>query len=126
VGEDEGQRQEDEGRGIRDEFPRASGVAIATGIGGVWGAVCYSILWEGSPVAVDRRFVQSAPGTLMLLPARIVLWAIRRVELLAGRTFDFSSNHLWIGLLTSVVGAALAVGGYLLGRMLIRRLRRGP
>lgn len=124
MSEDGAGPRRDEGRGIRDEYPRTTGIGIATGIGGIWGAVCYSVLWEGTPFTVDRRFVESLAGTLVLLPARLVLWAIRRVELLTGRTFDFSRNHLWIGLLTSAVGAAIAVAAFLLGRALVRRLRR--
>jgi len=113
----------DEPHGLRDEYPRTSGVAVAVGIGGLWGVLCYSILWEGSPVAVDRAFVQSVVGTLALLPARLVLWAIRWIELLADRTFDFSRNHLWIAFVTSAVGAAIVLAAYLVLGMVARRAR---
>ena len=113
----------DEGHGLRDEYPRVSGIGIATGVGGLWGAMCYSVLWEGTPFEVDRAFVQSLPGTLVLLPARLVLWSIRWIERLTDYTFDFSRNHLWIGLVTSIVGAALAVTAFLLVRLGLRRAR---
>jgi len=109
--------------GLRDEYPRASGIGAAVGVGGLWGALCYAILWEGRPAEVDRRFVESVPGTLVLLPARLVLWAIRWVELLLDRTFDFSRNHLWIGLVTSAVGAGLALVAFLVLRAAARRVR---
>jgi len=113
----------DERHGLRDEYPRVSGIGIATGIGGLWGAMCYSVLWEGTPFEVDRSFVESATGTLVLLPARLVLWSIRWIELLTDHTFDFSNNHLWIGLVTSAVGALLAVAVFLLVRRGVRQVR---
>lgn len=118
----------DEGHGLQDEYPRATGVGIATGIGGLWGVMCYSVLWEGTPFEVDRAFVESVLGTLALLPARLVLWAIRWIELLTDRTFDFADNHLWIGLVASAVGAAIAVAVFLLSRAGLRwlRARREP
>lgn len=112
-----------EGQGLRDEYPRTSGVGIATGVGGLWGAMCYSVLWEGTPFEVDRAFVDGVLGTLVLLPARLVLWSIRWIELATDHTFDFSRNHLWIGLVTSAVGAVLTVSGFLLARAGVRRVR---
>lgn len=110
--------------GLRDEYPRLTGIGVATGLGGLWGAACYGVLWEGVPFAVDRRFVESPFGTLALLPVRIVLWSIRLVEQrVAGRSFDLSRNFGWIGLVASVVGALLAVGAFLCVRTLARRLR---
>ena len=123
VSRDDGQGPATGGHGLRDDYPRASGIGVAVGIGGLWGILCYSILWEGTPAEVDRRFVESALGTLVLLPARLVLWAIRWVELLLDRTFDFSSNHLWIAVATSAVGAALALIGFLTLRAAARRVR---
>jgi hypothetical protein len=122
----EGGDRPDEGRGLRDEFPRISGVAVVAGIGVLWGALCYSVLWEGTPFAVDRAFVEGAAGTLALLPARLVLWAIRWVELATGRTFDLADNHLWIGFVASGVGAAIAVVVFLAVRAIVRRLRGKP
>jgi hypothetical protein len=115
----------DEGRhGLRDEYPRVSGILVATGLGALWGAMCYSVLWDGTPFLVDRAYVESILGTLVLLPARLVLWAIRGLELALGRTFDFSDNHLWIGFVSSAIGALLALGVFLVGRFVVRRLRR--
>ena len=115
---------EDQGHGLRDEYPKVSGVGIATGVGALWGLLCYSVLWDGMPFGVDRRFVESVLGTLVLLPARLVLWMIRGIELATDRTFDFSDNHLWIAFAISAAGATLAVGGFLFMRSAFRRLRR--
>jgi hypothetical protein len=115
----------DEGAGLRDEYPRLSGVGVAVGAGGLWGVLCYSVLWEGRPFGVDRPFVESVFGTLLLLPARLVLWVIRWIELLTERTFDLSRNHLWIGLVTSAVGAVLALLVFLAARVVWRRIVRG-
>lgn len=125
VSRDDGQGPTADGHGLRDEYPPVSGIGIAVGVGGLWGVLCYSILWEGTPAEVDRRFVESALGTLVLLPARLVLWAIRWIELLLDRTFDFSSNHLWIAVATSAVGAALALIAFLILRAVARRVRTG-
>jgi hypothetical protein len=115
-----------EGRpGLRDEYPRPSGIGAAVAVGGLWGVLCYSVLWEGTPFEVDRAFVQSVPGSLALLPARLVLWAIRGIEVALGRTFDLADNHLWIGLTTSIVGAVLALAVFLTARAVVRRSRRG-
>jgi hypothetical protein len=83
--------------------------AVAASIGTIWGLLGYTILWEGEPVAVQRPFVQSAVGTLALLPVRIVLWAIRLAETIAGRTFELSANHEWIALVAAAVGATVLV-----------------
>jgi hypothetical protein len=119
----EGRDRSDEGRGLHDEFPRVSGIAVVAGIGMLWGALCYSVLWEGTPFAVDRAFVEGVLGTLVLLPARLVLWAIRWVELVTDRTFDLADNHLWIGFLASAIGATIAVIAFLAARAIVRRLR---
>lgn len=119
---DEGHDRPDEGSGLRDELPHVSGIAVVAGFGVLWGALCYSVLWEGTPFAVDRAFVESALGTLVLLPARLVLWAIRWAELATDRTFDLADNHLWIGFVVSAVGAAIAVVAFIAARTIARRL----
>jgi hypothetical protein len=111
------------GRGLRDEYPPRAGAAWALGVGALWGALGYSVLWEGAPFEVDRAFVDSAAGTLVLLPVRLVIWAIRWVELLTDRTFDLADTHLWIGAAASAVGALLAVTVFLGARALSRRRR---
>ena len=109
-----------------DRPPRISLVAAAGAAGSVWGLLCYSILWEGVPVEVQRVFVESVVGTIALLPTRLVLWAIHLAETVAGRTFELSANHGWIGVAAAVVGALLAAGVALAVRSLARRLRRIP
>lgn len=114
-----------EGRGLRDDYPRRSGTAWALGAGALWGALGYSVLWEGTPFEVSRSYVEGALGTLLLLPVRLVLWAIRWVELLTDRTFDFSDNHLWIGVVACAVGALLVVTVFLGVQALWRPSERG-
>ena len=117
----------DAGRGIRDDVPGFSWVAASAGLGGFWGLVGYTILWEGEPVQVNRAFVESAAGTLVLLPVRLVIWSIHLAEELAGRTFDLSRSYLWIGFVASIIGAALAVTAILLARAIMARATRaGP
>jgi hypothetical protein len=82
--------------------------SIAAGVGVLWGAFSYSVLWEGTPFAVDRAFVSSVPGTLVLLPARILLWAVHLAEELAGRPFELSRST-WI-LAVGAAAAGLAIG----------------
>ena len=110
-----------DGRGLRDEYPPRSSVAWALGVGALWGALGYSVLWDGAPFEVDRAFVDSAPGTLLLLPVRLVMWAIRWAEIATGRTFDLADNHLWFGVVASAVGALVAAAAYLGVRTLWRR-----
>ncbi len=118
------ERERERGRGLRDEYPRPTGVGAATGIGALWGLFGYTVLWQGSPFGVSRAFVESAPGTLLLLPVRIVLSAIRFVEThVAGRTFDFSDDNWWIGLVAGALGAAIVLLAFLLTRTTVRRLR---
>lgn len=96
------------GRGLRDEAPpRLSLVGVAAGLGALWGLLGYSILWDGVPITVDRPFVQSVGGTLVLLPVRAVLWGIHLAEDVAGRPFDLSRTHWWIALAAGAVGAAI-------------------
>lgn len=112
-------------RGLRDDGPVASGVAVAAGLGGFWGLVGYTILWEGAPIAVDRAFTASAAGTLLLLPVRLVIWAIELAESAAGRSFDLSRTHQWIAFAASVLGAGMAVAALIGARALLRRTGRG-
>ena len=102
---------DDRRTGLRDDAPAGiSPLGVAFGAGLVWGLLGYSILWEGTPFVVQRPFVQSVLGTIVLLPIRTVLWAIHLAERVAGRPFDFSQNHWWIGVLAGAVGAAIGVG----------------
>jgi hypothetical protein len=97
---------------------------IAAGLGVLWGAFSYSVLWEGTPFAVDRAFVRSFRGTLVLLPARILLWAVHLAEELAGRPFELSRST-WI-LAAGASAAGLVIGlliGLLIGAAV--RLARG-
>ena len=70
-------------------------------LGALWGLAGYGVLWEGAPVTVSRPFVESAIGTLALLPSRVVIWAILATERLAGRPFDLADSHAWIGALST-------------------------
>jgi hypothetical protein len=106
--------------------PRVSVVTVAAAVGSAWGLLCYSILWEGEPVGVQRAFVDSTLGLLALLPVRVVLWAIRLAEDVAGRTFELSANHWWIGVAAAVVGAVIVGVATFGGRALLRRLDRDP
>jgi hypothetical protein len=98
---------------------------IAAVIGGAWGLLGYALLWGHTPVMVHRSFVVSVPGTIVLLPARVVLWAIHVAEDLTSGPFDFSRNHGWIGVLAGMVGAGIVAGSYLVTRAGIRRVRAG-
>ena len=113
------------GHGLREDAPPGpSVIGVAFGLGVAWGVLGYAILWEGVPWSVDRPFVQSVVGTVVLLPVRAVLWAIRRAEVIAGRTFDLSQNHWWIALAAAAIGAAIVVAATWLVRTLARRSRR--
>jgi hypothetical protein len=119
---------DEEPRGVvldaRDRIPRPSVVTIAAAVGSAWGLLCYSILWEGEPVQVQRPFVDSIVGAVALLPVRVVLWAIHLAEDLAGRTFALSANHRWIAFAAAAIGALIVGGAAFAGRTLVRRLRR--
>ena len=80
------------------------------------------MLWGFTPLVVQRAFVVSPIGTLLLLPARSVLWLIHRAESLAGRSFEFSDNHWWIGLAAGLVGAGIVTILALLVRLASRAL----
>jgi len=114
-------------RALRRDVPGSSGVAASAGIGGFWGLVGYTILWEGVPVQVDRAFVDSIVGLVLLLPVRLVIWSIHVAEELAGRPFDLSRTYLWIGFAASAIGAAIASVAFLVARGLMVRARTaGP
>jgi hypothetical protein len=104
--------------------PRINPAVVGAGAGVLWGAFCYSVLWEGTPFAVDRPFVESVPGTLLLLPARLVLWAIHAAELLAGRTFLLADATWIFGLGACVAGLMLGVLIVLAARGVAVLLRR--
>ena len=108
----------------REATPHVSPVGVAASAGLLWGLLGYAILWEGEPVTVQRPFVQSAAGTLALLPIRIVLWSIHLAESLAGRSFDLSSNHWWLGALAGAIGLGTTSAVFLLAGATVRRLRR--
>jgi hypothetical protein len=98
---------------------------VAALAGAVWGFAGYAVLWGETPIVVHRPFVVSLPGTLLLAPIRIVLVGIRLVEeRVADRSFDFSSNHTWIGALAVLTGAALALGLYVVARAAWRTVSR--
>lgn len=108
-------------RAARDEL-RAPPLLIALALGALWGALGYAILWEGVPFEVHRPFVQSARGTILLLPARSVLWAIHAAEGVAGRPFELSSTHGWIGATAAALGAAAVGASWVVGRRIVRRV----
>ncbi|HEX2025650.1 MAG TPA: hypothetical protein VHH92_04575 [Actinomycetota bacterium] len=98
---------------------------VAAMAGAAWGLAGYLLLWGATPIVVHRPFVVSLPGTLLLAPVRLVLVGIRLIEeRVAHRSFDFSSNHSWIGVLAALVGAALAVVLYVVGRAVWRAVSR--
>lgn len=104
-------------------LPRVHPVMAAMAGGALWGAMGYAILWGLSPIVVERRFVVSLVGTVVFLPVRLVLWALRGIEGLAGRPFEFAHSNWWIGAAAAVVGAGFGVGATMALRALVRRLR---
>jgi hypothetical protein len=110
--------------GLRDEYPRASGLAATAAIGAVWGFLGYTVLWQGAPFGVDRPFVESVVGTLVLFPVRTVLWGVHIGERFAGRSFDFADDNWWIGLAAALIGGAILVLGFVVVRTAARVLRR--
>ena len=96
---------------------------VAAALGGVWGLLGYALLWGHTPVVIHRTFVVSVPGTMLLLPVRVVLWGVHVAEDLTSGPFDFSRNHGWIGMLAAAVGAAMVAAGYVLTRAVARRVR---
>ncbi|HZA60828.1 MAG TPA: hypothetical protein VE754_03995 [Actinomycetota bacterium] len=99
-----------------------SPMVVAAAIGAAWGAIGYLVLWGYiAPLFPSRRFVVGAVGTTLFLPVKTVLLAIRGLESLAGRSFELASNHAWIGLAAAATGAAMAVAGYLVVRVVRKR-----
>jgi len=75
--------------------------------GAAWGFGAYLALWGYTPIVVTERYVDSLPGLLLLLPARLVLESIHLVEQrIVHHPFDFSANNAWIGYAAAAVGAA--------------------
>ncbi|HZD79500.1 MAG TPA: hypothetical protein VE646_05630 [Actinomycetota bacterium] len=111
------------GSGLREEVPRAGALGTATALGGLWGLLGYTVLWDGTPFATDRRFVESVLGTMALLPIRLVLWGIRAFELLTGRTYNFPDSNWWIGAVAGLLGALIVAGGVLAIRTTARWVR---
>jgi hypothetical protein len=107
---------ESPGRMSVERPPRMSPAAVAAGLGALWGAFSYSVLWNGTPFAVDRPFVESARGTVVLLPSRLVLWTIHAAETIAGRTFELADS-------TWVFAIGSAVAGLLLGLLIVFAVR---
>ena len=116
----------DSGPGLsNEERPTHGGIAAAIALGGMWGLFCYAVLWQGVPFSADRPFVESFAGTLVLLPVRIVLGAIRWAELEAGHPFSPSeSTSQWIAFAASVVGALLVLVAFVLVRGVVRAVSR--
>jgi hypothetical protein len=111
-----------DGSGLRDDYPRITALGAVTGLGAAWGLLGYAVLWEGTPFQVQRPFVTSVIGTLVLLPARVVIWGIHLAETIAGRSFDLSQNHWWIALAACAIGAGSLACAYRLGRSVRRRM----
>jgi hypothetical protein len=104
--------------------PRIRATSVAAGAGLLWGAFSYSVLWDGIPFVVERPFVESVRGTLVLLPARIVLWGVHAAEQIAGRTFELSRSTWMLGVATAAAGLAV---GLLIGTaalLMVRLARR--
>ena len=102
---------------------RGRGPLIASAAGAVWGLAGYALLWGSTPIVVHRPFVVSAVGTIVLLPVRAVLAAIHFLEGRAGRPFELSTSHGWIGLAAAATGAAIVLLAYVLVGAAARRLR---
>jgi hypothetical protein len=112
-------------RGLRLRGGGSTALAALAGLGAAWGVLSYSILWGETSIQLTRRFVDSLPGLLSLLPVRLVLYAIRFVEeRLVHHPFDFSHNHSWIGLASALVGAALLAAAFVLVRRAWRVFQR--
>jgi hypothetical protein len=107
-----------------EQPPRPHPAWVAAGVGLLWGAFAYSVLWEGTPFAVDRRFVESVRGTLVLLPARIALWGVHAAELLAGRTFELSRSTWILAIAAAAAGLATVLLVVTAVRALVRLARR--
>jgi hypothetical protein len=103
---------------------RMSAVTTAAVLGSAWGLLGYALLWGLTPVFVHRTFVVSPLGTVVLLPVRTVLAGIRVVEeRLVGRPFQLAESNEWIGLVSAVVGAGIAVLAFVGVRGTVRLIR---
>jgi hypothetical protein len=120
---DGGGARPDRGEGLRDEYPRVSGLAASAATGALWGFLGYTMLWQGVPFGVNRRFVESVAGTLVLLPVRTVLWGVHLGERMADRPFDFADDNWWIGVAAAVVGGTIGALAFILIRAGVRALR---
>jgi hypothetical protein len=100
-----------------------SPILVAGALGAAWGFAGYVLLWGYTPIVIQRPFVLSAIGTVLLLPVRIVLWAIHGLERAAEHSFDFSANNWWIGVAAAAVGAILWGSAILIVRAVARRRR---
>jgi len=125
VGEEgeDGRAQRGQQEGLKDEYPRASGLAATAGAGAAWGFLGYTVLWQGVPFGVNRRFVESVVGALVLFPVRTVLWGVHLGERMAGRPFDFADDNWWIGVAAAVVGGAIGALAFIAVRAGVRSLR---
>ena len=105
-------------------LPRLHPLVLAAGVGALWGALGYAVLWGFTPLTVSRRFVVGVVGTLVLLPVRTVLWGIRVVERMTGRAYHFPDSNWWIGVVAALVGAVLVLVATALMRAALRHARR--
>ncbi|MFM8999892.1 MAG: hypothetical protein ACKOKE_07585 [Actinomycetota bacterium] len=106
-----------------DRDRRRGPVRPAAAVGSFWGLATYGVLWEGTPVEVSRAFVASPIGSLLLLPARLVIWGILGTEAVLGRTFDLSTTYGWIAPAAMAVGAGIGAAVVASASALVRRTR---
>ena len=90
-------------------FPRFSWRWSVTALGAAWGVAGYAVLWGYTPFVAPRSFVVSGAGTVAFLPVRLVLRGIHLAEGVAGRAFELSASHGWIGVAAGLVGAGVAL-----------------
>ncbi|MGH2710606.1 MAG: hypothetical protein ACRDH9_05315 [Actinomycetota bacterium] len=106
--------------------PRRRPLLIAAVVGSVWGLFAYVILWGFTPIVVQRAFVVGPVGTALLLPIRLVLWLIHTAEKAAGRPFELSENHWWIGIVSGLAGSAIVLAAVIVFRLIRRAAGGGP
>lgn len=103
-----------------------SPILVAAAIGAAWGFAGYVLLWGYTPIVIQRPFVLSAIGTIVLLPVRIVLWAIHGLERAVEHPFDFSTNNWWIGVAAAIVAASMvALVIWVVRAVILTRRRSG-
>jgi hypothetical protein len=106
------------------ERPVMKPAVAATVAGAMWGVAGYAALWGYTPLTVHRSFVVSPLGTVLLLPVRVVLWAIRFLEeRVVGHPFELASGHGWIGVAAAAVGAGVAAISFVVVGAVVRRVR---